>query len=210
VRLLIVAGVRLYRDGLSEALAGGERIEVVGTAADAASGLARALELRPTVALVDLAMPDSVKLARACGRVSPKVKVLALTVSDSEVELVAVAEAGISGYVTHDSTLEELAGAVESIARGEMLCSPRVAAALLRKVGALSRRANPQRTDLRLTARELQILELIDAGRSNKEIARELYIEVPTVKNHVHHILEKLSVGRRAEAAAKLRAERLA
>jgi DNA-binding NarL/FixJ family response regulator len=154
-------------------------------------------------------------MVRTCACSAPAIRVLALTVSESEEELLAAAEAGISGYVTHQSSLDELVDAVHSVARGEMLCSPRVAALLLRQVGALARREVPvagldsDRSGERLTMRELEILELIDAGRSNKEIARELYIEVPTVKNHVHNILEKLHACRRGEAAAKVRAQGL-
>jgi len=209
IRVLIVARVRLYRDGLAQALARDPRLRVVGTAAEANDGLKRVFELRPDVVLTDLEMPGGDRLVRACVRAAPDSKVLALCVSDSELELLNAAEAGVSGYVTHDTSLDELVSAVESVSRGEMLCSPRVAATLLRHVGALATRARPLREEARLTPRELQILELIDAGRSNKEIAGELYIEVPTVKNHVHNILEKLCVGRRAEAAAKLRDRRL-
>jgi two-component system nitrate/nitrite response regulator NarL len=209
IRVLIVARVRLYRDGLAETLARDPRLHVVGTAAEATDGLKQVFELRPDVVLADLEMASGDRLVRACVRAVPNAKVLALCVSDSEHELLNAAEAGVSGYVTHDTSLDELVSAVDSVARGEMLCSPRVAATLLRQVGALANRARPRREEARLTPRELQILELIDLGRSNKEIARELYIEVPTVKNHVHNILEKLCVGRRAEAAAKLRDRRL-
>jgi two-component system nitrate/nitrite response regulator NarL len=209
IRVLIVARVRLYRDGLAETLARNPRIQVVGTAAQATDGLKKVFELRPDVVLADLEMDSGERLVRACVRAVPNAKVLALCVSDSEHELLNAAEVGVSGYVTHDTSLDELVSAVASVARGEMLCSPRVAATLLRQVGALASRARPRREEARLTPRELQILELIDVGRSNKEIARELYIEVPTVKNHVHNILEKLCVGRRAEAAAKLRDRRL-
>ena len=205
VSLLILVRVRLYREGLARALGASSRIGVLGTAADVDRGLAGVLQLRPAVALVDLDATDRLRFARACARAAPAVSILALTVSDTDEELLAVAQAGISGYVTHDSSLDQLIGAVESAARGELLCSPRVAAGLMRQVGTLARRSVPVGPETRLTARELEILELIDEGLSNKEIARELYIELPTVKNHVHNILEKLSVGRRAQAAAKLR-----
>jgi DNA-binding NarL/FixJ family response regulator len=206
VTVLIVARVRMYREGLAASLAAHDRLDVAGTAADAGSGLVQAVELQPDVVLVDLEMPKSVVLVRACARTVAASKVLALTMSDSEEELVRCAEAGIAGYVTHESSIDELVETVESASRGEMRCSPRAAAVLVRHVGALARHTETGGIASRLTARELEILELIDAGRSNKEIACELCIEVPTVKNHVHHILEKLSVRRRAEAAAKLRA----
>jgi DNA-binding NarL/FixJ family response regulator len=203
--VLIVVGVRLYREGLTNVLAGHPRLEVAGTAADSSGALELARALQPDVALVDLGFADGVDFVAACADDAVDMPVLGLTRSDTEEELLAVAEAGISGYVTHDTSLDELAIALESAVHGEMICSARVAATLLRHVGALARRTNPSRSAAGLTPRELEIAQLIDAGRSNKEIATELYIEIPTVKNHVHSILEKLGARRRAEAAAKLR-----
>lgn len=202
--VLILVGVRLYREGLADALARDPRLDLVGAAADAGNALELTFKLRPDVVLVDLQLPDAAPFVRACTTGPPNAAVLALTRSDSEEELLAVAQAGITGYVTHDTSLTELAVALESAARGEMICSPRAAATLLRQLGALTRHAHAGEGG-GLTPRELQIVQLIDAGRSNKEIARELYIEIPTVKNHVHNILEKLGVRRRGEAAAKLR-----
>lgn len=197
--------MRLYREGLADALTRSSRLEVAGSAATADDALELALTCRPDVVLLDLALSDGARFVRACTASRLNQTVLALTRSDTEEELLAVAEAGIRGYVTHDTSLDELVLALESAAHGEMLCSPRAAATLLRQVGALARHAHELAQHTGLTPRELEIMELVDAGRSNKEIARELYIELPTVKNHVHNILEKLGVSRRAEAAAKLR-----
>jgi len=112
---------------------------------------------------------------------------------------------GIAGFVTSEASVAELVAAIESVARGESLCSPSVVAALLRRLGSLARswaEADPTQP---LTRREREILELIDEGLSNKQIAQRLRIELPTVKNHVHNILGKLGVRRRAEAAALVR-----
>ena len=117
----------------------------------------------------------------------------------------ACAEAGVAGFVTRDQSLADAVGVVESVTCGESACSPRTAAALLRRVAVLSGQRKPPEPPVGLTLRERQIAGLIARGRSNKEIARELSIEVSTVKNHVHHMLEKLGVAGRAEAAARVR-----
>jgi two-component system nitrate/nitrite response regulator NarL len=124
--------------------------------------------------------------------------------------VIAVAEAGASAYVTPDGSMEDLACVVESVERGEVLCSPGMAAGLFRRVATLARDRQLDPIDEKLTARELDVLRLVEAGLSNKEIATALSIELPTVKNHVHRILEKLHVNRRSEAAARARRHGLA
>ena len=118
------------------------------------------------------------------------------------------AEAGAAGYLLRSDPLVELVAVIGSVARGETRCSPRVAAALLRRVATLSHERRHQAEPTRLTAREREVLQLVDDGLSNKQIARRLSIELRTVKNHVHHILEKFQVHRRAEAAARFRMAR--
>jgi DNA-binding NarL/FixJ family response regulator len=126
--------------------------------------------------------------------------VVALAAPESEEDIIALAEAGVLGYVTRDESLDNLVTTIESVARDEMACSPWMATVLVRRVQALAaERPGPTQ---RLTAREAEILELIAQGLSNKEIAARLFIEVTTVKNHVHNILEKLGVSRREEAVA--------
>jgi len=122
--------------------------------------------------------------------------------------VLAMAEAGASGYVALDGSIEDLAAVVDSVSRGETLCSPVIAATLFHRVATLTRERQPEPIEETLTAREVDVLRLIEEGRSNKEIASALYIEIPTVKNHVHRILEKLNVHRRAEAAARARPDR--
>jgi DNA-binding NarL/FixJ family response regulator len=207
-RVLIVAHIRLYREGLAEMLQAEERIDVVGTAAGADEAVDALRREDPDVVLLDMAIPDNVWLVRALVAAVPGTKVVALAVPDVEREVLACAEAGVAGYVTREGSVEDLVAAVESVARGEMLCSPRMAATLLQRVATLALERSPAGIEARLTGRELQILDLIDQGLSNKEIARRLTIELSTVKNHVHNILEKLNVTRRGEAAARARAAR--
>jgi DNA-binding NarL/FixJ family response regulator len=209
VPVLVVSDVRLYRHGLAEILARHEGIDVVGTAASADDALTAARGHPTALVLVDVTMPGGVEEIRTVVRALPAAKVLALTVADDEEQVIAWAEAGVSGYVTRESSLEELVAAIHGAQRGEVICSPRLAATLLRRVRSLSAGVAPSAGgEPPLTARELEIVDLLDAGLSNKEIASRLFIEVATVKNHVHNILEKLRVRRRSEVGAMLRARR--
>jgi DNA-binding NarL/FixJ family response regulator len=131
-------------------------------------------------------------------------QVLALGVVEREDMVIACAEAGIAGYVTPVSSIAELVHTIRCAARGEFSCPPRIAAGLLRRLAAIAPLAAP--VDLpHLTVREREIVRLIEHGLSNKEIGKRLGIQVATVKNHVHSILEKLGVARRADAVATLR-----
>jgi DNA-binding NarL/FixJ family response regulator len=123
---------------------------------------------------------------------------------DSEESVLAFAEAGIAGYVPREGSVQDLVDAVERAVRGELQCSPQLAGAIIRRL-AWRAAAGSDFPRGPLTARETEIVRLIDQGLSNKEIAVRLGIEVATVKNHVHNLLEKLRVRRRAEAAAHIR-----
>ena len=204
IRALVASDVRLYREGLADGLGRSGRVEVVGTASGGDEAVARTRELGPDVVLVDLAIADWEPAVRAIAA-RTEARVVVLGVREVEEEVVACAEAGVSGYVTRAASLEELVDVVESVARGESLCSPRISALLLRRVTEVAGRERAAAPADRLTPREAQIVGLIDEGLSNKQIAGRLSIELATVKNHVHNILEKLQVDRRGQAAARLR-----
>jgi len=207
VRVFIVAGVRIHRDALIRLLDGKGRLEVIGDARDVRTAVAQAAATGPDLFLVDTATVDGLSEIRAVREALPAIKVVALGVPESVDDLLGFAEAGVSSYVTSEQSLDELVAAIERAARGEVLASPRVTAALLQRVADLAAGRTPAYQDARLTAREIEIVELIDRGLSNKQIAQALCIELATVKNHVHHILAKLKVKRRAEAAARWRFE---
>ena len=205
IRILIVDDTRLYREGLAQLLGRNDRLSVVGVAGERDDALACVRELDPDIVLLHMGMPDSFEILRAMVATAPRTKVVGLRVAETEDEILACAESGIAGYLPRDGSLDDLLSTVDSVARGEVLCSPRVAATLLRRVATLAVERRPRAVAANLTPREREIVGLIDEGLSNKEIALRLSIEVHTVKNHVHNILEKLKVHRRGEAAARLR-----
>lgn len=209
ISVAIVSDLRLYREGLHDVLGRARECEVVGAVASAAEALALVREREPRVTLLDLSMPGSTDLVATLARESPS-RIVVLTVGHGDALVITCAEAGVAGYVTRDDGLSDLIETIVSVDRDEMRCSPRIAATLLRRVAAMAdgsscERPNPQ---TQLTTRESEILTLIEKGLSNKEIAAALCIEVTTVKNHVHHILDKLGARRRSEAAAIARGAR--
>lgn len=143
-------------------------------------------------------------LAREVSRSQPAVRIVVFSATSNEQEVLRYAEAGVAGFVSLESSREDLVEIVQSAARGELVCPPNVAAALLRRVHVLAPR-RPKLDESPLTARELEVAGLMEAGLSNKQIALQLHIELATVKNHVHRILEKLDARRRGEAVARLR-----
>jgi DNA-binding NarL/FixJ family response regulator len=202
-RVFVFAGVRLYREALARLLGAEPAVEVVGSGPKIADRIDSLGRLAPDVVLVDASsVNDPLGIATIVGS-APAARVIAFGVPDSEPEVVALAQAGVAGFVSHDQPLADLVAAVESATRGEVVCSPSIAAVLLASVAAGASERQPP--SARLTARELEIVDLIDAGLTNREIASRLCIEPATVKNHVHNILEKLGVAHRADAVARVR-----
>lgn len=200
--VMIVADVRLYREGLAAGLNSRDDLLVVGTSACRSHARASARELHPDVVVIDMATRESLDLIRDLREDDAGTKILAFAVEEVASDILRCAEAGAAGYVAEEASLDDLAAAIASIAQGELLCSPRIAAKLF---GCLSERGTraPDVPDTKaLTSREREVYECIRRGDSNKEIARRLNIAEPTVKNHVHHLLAKLAVRSRAQAAA--------
>jgi len=206
IRVIVVAELRLYREGLAELLDGRHGLRVVGASRGGDDALAEIEKLQPDVALVDMAMIDNIGAIRALVRRAPAVRIVALGLPETEQSVLPCVEAGIAAYVSRDGTLEDVVSAVHRIMEGEASCAPEIVASLFRRVAALARQPREASPVAKLTRRELEIASLIISGLSNKEIASELQIEVSTVKNHVHNLFEKLGVRRRAQIAAWLRA----
>jgi len=205
IRVLIVSDIRLYRDGLAKILGDEPRLEIVAAAGDLQTAVRIATQRPVDIALVDMAMSQSAVAVRDLRAAAPALKTVALGVRDSEPDVIGVAEAGVAGYVPRAASIADLIAVLDSVGRGELLCSPRAAATLLRRVTTLAAgREGGELPNTALTPREREIAGLLEAGLSNKDIARRLGIEVATVKNHVHNLLEKLQVHRRAQAVARL------
>src|SRR5262249_26134757 len=150
---------------------------------------ARIKAFRPAILLFRMSARNGLPTLQAIARSAPEVRVIVLGVNDAEEEVVRYAEAGAAGYLLQDGSLNELVATIVSVAEGETLCSPRVAAALLRRLAALAADRHSSVAHARLTAREQEIMQLVGHGLSNKQIAQRLSIEIWTVKNHVHNIL---------------------
>lgn len=202
IRVLLIADVRLYRDGLAALIAADGRLEVSATSSTHGEVIDSAAA---DVVVVDTAAQGAAEATRRIARTA-ELPIVAIGVPEGDEHVVAFAEAGVIGFVERNATLDELVEGVQSAARGQASCPPRIATTLLNRLSALAgHHARPPATTTNLTRRERQIVQLIAEGLSNKEIAQRLSIEVATVKNHVHNILEKLQVNRRGDAAARLR-----
>jgi DNA-binding NarL/FixJ family response regulator len=205
VRILVVAAVRLYREGIASCLEKRANLDVVGVAATCAETLEQVAPSRPDVILLDTSVDNRLALVRALRETAPQVKTVLFALENDEPNIIACAEAGVAGYLPSDASFDDLAATLVRVTRGELCCPPIVGAALLRHVGAGAAPATGHPDLIGLSTREHEVLSLIEAGFSNKEIAVRLHIEVATVKNHVHHVLDKLKVTSRGAAAATLR-----
>lgn len=198
MRVLLVSDLLLYREGAAAALAGIEEIDEVSTADCAATVVVAARRSRADVVLLDLSMTGAMPALRALMQALPRTRVVAVGIDQASADLIGCAELGVTGYVGRNATLDELRTALHFALRGEAWCSGRVAADLIRHISR-QRNEGRVRVPLQITRRELDVLNLLECGLSNKEIARALDLSLSTVKNHVHNLLSKLGVARRAE-----------
>jgi DNA-binding NarL/FixJ family response regulator len=207
--VFIVAAVRLYGEGLTQLLGRHAELRVVGSASDSGTAVRRlrALERAPDVVLVDLHGEAGLAGVGELRDELPDLRMIIIGVDEVGAEVLRWAEAGVTGFVTRQASAADLAATVRDAANGHVHCSPEITAILFHHVGELARRARPAAVRAALTPREREIVRLIGEGLSNEQIARRLCIQLPTVKNHVHHVLEKFGVQRRAEAAALFREE---
>ncbi len=202
IRVFIVSNVRLHREGLAALLRECRSIEVLGAVSVRETQNAPAV-LATEVALIDLRSPGDSEIVASLRKIQPTMRIVAVGIRETASEVLACAAAGMDGYVPMDAALGDMITAIENVVRGELACSPKVAASLYHCIGvrdpSTSVVANP------LTSRELQVADLINRGCPTKEIAWRLGVQPCTAKNHVRNILHKLRVRRRGQAAAKLR-----
>ena len=210
VRVLVVDDQTLFREALTTLLDARPEVEVVGGAADGAAALELVAELRPDVVLMDLRMPvlDGVGATRRLRVEHPEVRVLVLTTFDGDDEVFPALRAGAVGYLLKDATAARLVEGIQAAARGESVLEPSVAAKVVSLVSRLpdvphAARAQPLVDPL--SPRELEVLQELADGLSNREIASRLYLSEGTVKNHVTNVLAKLGVRDRTQAALRAR-----
>ena len=209
IRVLIIHRSRLIREGFAFVLDHQESISVIGSVAGVGEVVGDLERLRPAVILLDLCLPDrgGLRDAQWIREVLPGAKILMTGLSELESDVLACFEAGAAGYLPQEASLEELLNSIRAVAAGEVLCSPKVTALLVSRIAEASRERELRRVQglPNLTRRELEIIALVEEGLSNTEIAVRLEIEIPTVKTHIHNILEKLQLDGRREAAQYVR-----
>jgi len=203
IRVLIVHPNRLFREGLAFVLARQHALAVVADVGCIPEVAEKLDLLRPDVYVVDLCAPgrrglDDVKEVR---RRYETARILMTGLDGNDADVIMCAEAGAGGYLAEDASLDDLLKSVRAVASGEAICSPRVAGLLFSRISQAARDSKARHIPgmPKVTVREREIIALIDAGLSNKEIAVRLRIETQTVKNHVHNILEKFNVDGRRE-----------
>jgi DNA-binding NarL/FixJ family response regulator len=193
----------LFRAGLRTLLAE-QGVDIVGEADTGKRALEQIRETAPEVVVMDLNMPgiSGVEATRQIAMIAPLTRVLVLTISDQDADVMDAILAGACGYLLKDSTIDELMAGIAAAAQGESLVSPAIAAKVLQRLRATStspREAETIRSEL--SEREIQVLKLIANGKDNAMIAAELHISPKTVKNHISNILMKLQIDNRIQAA---------
>jgi DNA-binding NarL/FixJ family response regulator len=194
IRLLIADDHPVVRDGLRAMLATQPDMELVGEAATGTQAVAQARALRPDVVLMDLQMPDldGPGAIATLREQAPEVRVLVLTTYGTDADITRAVDAGATGYLLKDAPREQLFGAIRAAARGESVLSPSVATRVLGRMRAPAEEA--------LSSRELEILQAVARGLSNKDIGRQLYVSEATVKTHLLRVFSKLGVDDRTAA----------
>ena len=199
--IVVASSIRLYREGLAASLARDSRLE-----AAAIVGLDEALttveRVRPDAVVLDASTSQGLTLARQLKSADPTLPIVGFGISESAADVIGCAEAGLSGFVGQNGSVDALITVVIDALRGEFHCSPRVTTILCARLARLADHGS--RAPSSLTPRELQIAGMVAEGMSNKEIAKGLRIGPTTVKNHVHNILDKLHVRRRAAIAGRV------
>ena len=203
IRILVVDDHGIVREGLKMVLGLETDFEVVGEAASGREAVAQASRLQPDVVLMDVLM-DEVSGIEACRQIKsvlPETKVLMLTSHDAAQAVEASVLAGASGYLLKNGGRDDLLRGIRAVAQGESLLSPSITAQVLDRFADLSRKERERENDI-LSEREKEVLVLVAQGLTNRQIAAELVISENTVRNHLSHILDKLDLSRRSQAAA--------
>jgi NarL family two-component system response regulator LiaR len=205
ISILIADDHALVREGTRERLEREEDFEVVGEAADGEEAVRLVSQLKPRVAVIDIAMPNlnGIEAAKQIKKNQPGTAVLVLSAYDDDEYIYAVLEAGADGYLLKNVRGHQLVDAIREVCAGEVVLDPRVARKVVQWFSSLSQGHRPEGVAEYLSERELEVLKLAAKGMSNKEIAAELALGVRTVQSHLSHIFDKLGVSSRTEAVLR-------
>jgi DNA-binding NarL/FixJ family response regulator len=203
LRVLLVDDHDLFRTGLRNLLEE-QTVQVVGEAADGAQAIRMVRELAPDVVVMDLNMPgmSGVEATRQVTTLAPLTRVVVLTISDQDEDVMNAILAGACGYLMKDSSIQDLMQGIKAASIGESLISPHIAAKVLQRMRATgTNEADAAMIRAELSDREIEVLKLIANGKDNAQIAADLHISPKTVKNHISNILMKLQIDNRIQAA---------
>jgi len=202
LNVLVVDDNRVIRDAVAALLLKEEGVQVVATTGLSSETLERIEQGRPDLILLPALGTRTVELTRAITRRFNGIRVVVFGIKELPEAVTEMIEAGAAGYVREDASVDEFREVVRLAARGEARVAPQIASSLFSRLAALASvlRADERAKNVKLTPRELEILRLVAEGLTNKEIAARLHVEQQTVKNHMHNILERLSLRRRQQA----------
>jgi DNA-binding NarL/FixJ family response regulator len=205
IRVLLADDHALFREGLAGIITSQPDMEVVGEANDGLEAVVKALEIKPDLVLMDVQMPglDGLEATRQIKTTLPGTTIVMLTVRDDDEKLFQALKIGAQGYLLKDIRSREMLSLVRGAVSGEAALSPKLAGRVLQEFRRMSRHAPATRDEdlSSLTRREMQVLDLVAQGASDKEIAERLTISLHTVKSHIRSVLSRLQVNSRREAA---------
>ena len=205
MNIIVLSPVRLLGDGLAACLRSRPDMCVLAVVNELAALRDSLATTDAELVLIDVTQGIDLFDVRAIATEWPDVSLVALGLNEQRDEVIRCGRAGFAGYIARDASVDTLCKAVSEIVSGRLACSPEIAGGLLRALFRSDRTPGAFDIDLALTRRESEVLQLLGRGLSNKEIGCELFLSVATVKHHVHHVLEKLKLSRRAEAMRRVR-----
>ncbi|MDX6443386.1 MAG: hypothetical protein QOH71_460 [Blastocatellia bacterium] len=205
MNIIVLTPVRLLGDGLAACFSSRADMRATAVVNDLASLRDKLATTETNVVLIDVTQGVELFDVRDIASGWPNIALVALGLNEQRQEVIRCGRAGFAGYIARDASIDELCNSLSEIVAGRLSCPPEIAGGLLRALFHRDSRSGASDVDLALTRRESEVLELLGRGFSNKEIGSELCLSVATVKHHVHHVLDKLKLERRAQAMRRVR-----